>query len=90
MPNRLTRGKVLIGSAAPAYTQTYATADRTHDAITSADFPPGGTGAAAGGWDTAVNRDAAIARFNALRAEVIDLKQLVNALIDDLQEKGLL
>jgi hypothetical protein len=73
-----------------AYTQTYATADKVHDAITSADFPAGGVGAAAGGWDTAANRDAAITRFNALRAEVIDLKNLVNSLIDDLQAVGLL
>ena len=72
-----------------AYTQTYATADKTHNAITSADFPAGGTGAAAGGWDTASNRDLAITRFNALRAEVIDLKNLVNSVIDDLQALGL-
>ena len=75
---------------ATAYTQTYATADKTHDAITSADFPAGGAGAAAGGWDTAANRDAAITRFNALRAEVIDLKNLVNSVIDDLQAYGLM
>ena len=31
-----------------------------------ADAPAGGTGAAAGGWDTAANRDAAIASINAV------------------------
>lgn len=74
---------------ADAYTQTYATATRTHAAETSANFPAGGTGAAAGGWDTDTNRDLAITRFNALRADVANLKQIVNSLIDDLQEKGL-
>lgn len=72
-----------------AYTQTYATADKTHANMTSAAMPAGGTGAAAGGWDTAGNRDQAIAEFAALRNDVIDLKQLVNALIDDLQVLGL-
>lgn len=77
---------VAIGSA---YTQTYATADKTHAAMTSAAMPAGGTGAAAGAWDTAANRDSAIAQFAALRNDVIDLKQLVNAVIDDLQALGL-
>ena len=72
-----------------AYTQTYATADKTHAAETSADFPAGGVGAAAGGWDTAANRDLAITRFNALRVDVADVKQLVNSIIDDLQALGL-
>lgn len=35
--------------------------------------PAGGVGAAAGGWDTAVNRDAAIATINACRAALIGL-----------------
>lgn len=35
-----------------------------------ADVPAGGVGAAAGGWDTAANRDAAIASINALLARV--------------------
>ena len=72
-----------------AYTQTYATADKTHAAMTSSDMPAGGTGAAAGGWDTAANRDIAIADFAELRVDVIDLKQLVNSVIDDLQALGL-
>ena len=72
-----------------AYTQTYATADKTHAAMTSSDMPAGGTGTAAGGWDTAANRDTAIADFAELRVDVIDLKQLVNSVIDDLQVLGL-
>jgi len=73
-----------------AYTQTYATADKTHAAMTSAAMPAGGVGAAAGAWDTAANRDQAIAEFAALRADVIDVKNLVNSVIDDLQALGLL
>ena len=71
-----------------AYTQTYATADKTHAAMTSAAMPAGGVGAAAGAWDTAANRDQAIAEFAALRADVIDVKNLANSIIDDLQALG--
>lgn len=81
-----------LGSApvarAAAYTQTYATAARTHTALTSAAMPAGGAGAAAGAWDTAANRDQAIAEFAALRTDVTQLKNLLNALIDDLQALG--
>lgn len=94
-----------------AYTQTYSTADKTHAAQTAtgiaanvpAAAPAGGTGTAAGGWDTAANRNSAITTINGLRTwalemdgdyeallvDVTDLKQLVNALIDDLQALGL-
>lgn len=75
---------------AGAYTQTYATADKTHAAMTSAAMPAGGVGAAAGGWDTAANRDTAITEFANLRNDVIDAKQLINSVIDDLQAYGLL
>lgn len=96
---------------ASAYTQTYATASKTHAAFTATSIaaavpaaaPAGGTGAAAGAWDTAANRDAAIVTINDLRTHAIEmdldyeallvdvtnLKQVVNALIDDLQAKGL-
>lgn len=70
------------------YTQTYATAAKTHTALTSAAMPAGGVGAAAGAWDTAANRDQAIAEFAALRTDVTQLKNLINALIDDLQALG--
>ncbi len=95
-----------------AYTQTYATADKTHAAFTATSIaaavpaaaPAGGTGAAAGGWDTAGNRDSAITTINDLRTwaiemdldyealfvDVADIKQLVNSVIDDLQALGLL
>lgn len=41
---------------------------------TAAAAPAGGTGAAAGGWDTAPNRDAAIATINNLRTRVNELE----------------
>lgn len=94
-----------------AYTLTYSTADKTHANFTSTDItsampaaaPAGGTGTAAGGWDTAANRNAAIttinglrtwaieaeADFEALRVDVADLKQLVNSVIGDLKTYGL-
>ena len=73
-----------------AYTQTYATADKTHAAVTQLAAPAGGAGAAAGGWDTAANRDLAITSINAARDDIADVKQLVNSVIDDLQALGLL
>lgn len=90
---------------------TFATAEKTHavdgsTVVATADavaVPAGGTGAAAGAWDTAANRDTAITRindmvtlaneikadFNLLRTTVDDVKQLVNSVIDDLQSLGL-
>lgn len=71
-----------------AYTQTYATADRTHANLTSADIGAF-TGGVIGFLD-ATERDNVRTQFNALRADVTDLKQLVNALIDDLQTAGII
>lgn len=42
-------------------------------AAAQAAAPAGGTGTAAGGWDTAVNRDAAIATINAIRTALVNL-----------------
>jgi len=74
---------------AGAYTQTYATADKTHAAVTQSTPPAGGTGATEGAYDTAANRDLMIASITAGAVDLLDLKQLVNALIDDLQAVGL-
>lgn len=76
------------GQTQSAYTQTYATADKTHAAATALTAPAGGVGAAAGGYDTAANRDLAITAINAIQTDLLDLKQLVNAVIDDLQAYG--
>ena len=50
-----TTQKLGLYNAAPIAQQTHV-----------ADAPAGGTGAAAGGWDTAANRDSAIATINAI------------------------
>jgi hypothetical protein len=72
-----------------AYTQTYATAAKTVPAATQLTPPAGGVGAAAGAYDTAANRDLMIASITAGAADLLALKQVVNALIDDLQALGL-
>lgn len=46
----------------------------------AAAAPAGGVGAAAGGWDTAANRDAAIATINNLRTRVNELESKLQAL----------
>lgn len=73
-----------------AYTQTYATAARTVPTATQVTPPAGGAGAAAGAWDTAGNRDLAIASITAGAADLVELKKVVNSIIDDLQAVGLL
>jgi hypothetical protein len=71
-------------------TQTYATVNATHLAATSLAAPAGGVGVAAGGWSTAANRDAAITSINAIRTDLTNLKDFVNAVVDRLQALGLL
>ena len=78
--------KALAGSA---YTQTYATAAKTVPAATQSTPPAGGTGATAGAYDSAANRDLMIASITAGAADLLALKKVVNALIDDLQALGL-
>ena len=69
-----------------AYTQTYATADKTHANFTSADLAAF-TGGLVGFLDGS-ERDGVRTQVNALRAVVADVKQLVNSVIDDLQSEG--
>lgn len=87
-----------------AYTQTYATADKTHAAATAATLTDNSGGSAnstlealASGTVYATDVGAIrnnfadlAAQHNALLVDVIDVKQLVNALIDDLQALGLI
>lgn len=60
-----------------------AIAATTVAAAIPAAAPAGGTGAAAGGWDTAANRDLAITTINDLRTYAIEQKADFNALQAD-------
>jgi hypothetical protein len=82
-----------------AYTQTYSTADKTHANFTSADLTgitSSTTGSALAEPSAAYTQSEMQQNFrriqdqyNALRADVADLKQLANSVIDDLQALGL-
>lgn len=82
-----------------AYTQTYSTADKTHANLTSADLSgitsstTGSALAEPGAAYTQAELQQNFRRiqdqYNALRADVTDLKQLANSIIDDLQSLGL-
>lgn len=77
------------GTARPtAYTQTYATATRSHAALTSADVDTTPAGLAIFGY-TQAQADSIPVAINALRADLANVKQLLNAVIDDLQALGL-
>ena len=86
-------GKICFFDVTPvvrptAYTQTYSTADKTHANATSADIGAF-TGGVVGFLDAA-ERDNIRTQFNAVRVDLLDIKQLVNSVIDDLQALGLL
>lgn len=67
--------------AVPQTPATVAAATSAPAAITALAAPAGGTGAAAGGWDTAGNRDLAIASINALRTDITALRTTVASLV---------
>jgi hypothetical protein len=52
--------------------------------------PAGGTGTAAGGWDTPINRDAAIATLNQTRTLALELQTKFNALVSSLEGNGII
>jgi len=70
-----------------AFTQTYSTATRTHANLTYS--APAAYGAGANGYSTAAMASAVHAAVIALAADLTNLKQVVNALIDDHQAIGL-
>lgn len=61
-------------AAATAATATTIAAATALAAATATAFPAGGTGAAAGAWSTAANRDLAIARFTAALADIENIR----------------
>jgi len=93
-----------VEAALTAYTQTYSTASRTHADLTAAAVTDGTiTGTADGalalvGATNSGDVSAAImanfkdlqAQGNALLADLTNVKQVLNALIDDLQTMGVL
>ena len=81
---------VTLAARPGAYTQTYSTADKTHANMTSAALATTGvTQTTPYGFASAAQGDDIATQFNLLRADLIDLKQLVNSVIDDLQALGL-
>lgn len=83
-----------------AYTQTYSSTTRTHNNQSQSTLTDGTLGTATTtinavsgtGDDTTINDNGAtlVAEMNNVRADVSNLKQLVNQVIDDLQANGLL
>ena len=72
---------------ASAYTQTYSTADKTH--ANSTYVSPGTYVGGANGYSTTTQAQAVITALGQLNTDLLDLKQLVNSIIDDLQAYGL-
>lgn len=96
MTERLRLGLVGVGfngavpQAPPAYTQTYATASHTHANLTAAAVATtAATQTTPWGFSTQAQADAIVTNVNALLADLTNLKQVVNAVIDDQQANGL-
>lgn len=90
-----TKLKAVAGSSTtPTATTTVAgtvrlaAADPDNASTIPAAAPAGGTGATAGAYDTAANRDALIATVNALRTAVSELKADHNDLLAKLRAAG--
>ncbi len=76
------------GSVGSAYTQTYSTASKTVPAATQAAVVTTGAALTSYGY-TEAQANALVAAVNAAGADILALKQVVNALIDDLQAAGI-
>ena len=86
----MTRPNALHSSAGTAYTQTYATADTTVPAATvAAVATTGATTSTPYGYAGAAQADAIPVAINALTADVLALRKVINSLIDDLQAAGM-
>lgn len=71
-------------SPSSPYTQTYSTVSRTHPAATAtAPTAPGVVYAQA-------EATSAVSAINAIRTDLLSVKQVLNGVIDDLQSAGLL
>lgn len=88
-------GNLLGSTASPATTSTLGVVKQSATVAASAvtipsAAPAGGTGTAAGGWDTAVNRDAAIATINGLVTDATGYKTTINAILTALKAAGIM
>ena len=80
-----TGAAVATVAAANSAAAAAATATTIAAAIPAA-APAGGTGATAGAWDTAANRDAAITTINDLRAYAVEQKADFDAAVADIDD----
>lgn len=88
---------VTTASRPSAYTQTYSTASRTHSNMTSADLTDStggtiGTDLQPNGVGDSVIDDnfaSVVDQMNKIRADIINVKQVLNSSIDDDQSQGL-
>lgn len=86
LKNILTTGAAVASvTAADSAAAAAATATTIAAAIPAA-APAGGTGATAGAWDTAANRDAAITTINDLRAYAVEQKADFDAVVADVAD----
>lgn len=87
-------GKMFPGKQAQVIAEVVEAIGPTGAAVTDSTAtnataaPAGGTGAAAGGWDTAGNRDTAITSMNATRTLALELQTKLNALLAALRANG--
>jgi len=85
------------GTQRSAYTQTYSTADKTHAAPTAATLTVTDGAGTNDNTIGAITADASVIaavqeladEINKLVADLADVKQLVNSVIDDLQALGI-
>ena len=76
-------GLAVMGEQAAAQADTAGATATAIAAVVPSAAPAGGTGTAAGGWDTAANRDAAIVTINDLRTHAIEMDLDYEALLVD-------
>lgn len=82
----LSTGAAVASVAAADSAAAAAATATTIAAALPAAAPAGGAGAAAGAWDTAANRDAAIATINGLRDYAVEQKADFDAVVADVAD----
>ena len=82
---------VAVAARPSAITQTYSTADKTHAAPgQTAVATTAATSTTPFGYTGAAQADDIVTQVNNARTDILDIKQLLNSVIDDLQSLGLL